>query len=96
MNIEPLKTYLQGKKNIKEELILFLKSSIINKIKDTEYIEDDFYINDKLLFIKRNTLELEYIVNVQYIDINSLGILLSQYRNVRLDPKEYYIFKKIK
>tara|TARA_Y100001936_G_C15771270_1_gene506377 strand:+ start:73 stop:408 length:336 start_codon:yes stop_codon:yes gene_type:complete len=96
MDIEPLKSYLDFKGDIKEKLIPFLENSIITKIKETEYIEQDFYINDRLFFIKRNTLELEYIGKIYCIDVNLLGIKLSQYRNVTLDPKKYYIFKKTK
>ena len=96
MDIEPLKSYLQNKVNVWEEINIFLNDSIRSKIRSTEYIERGFFIDDKLFFVKRNTLELEYIGKIYCIDVNLLGIKLSQYRNVTLDPKKYYIFKKTK
>ena len=96
MNIEPLKSYLQNKENIWEEINIFLDDDIKNKIRSTEYIKRGFYIDDKLFFIKRNTLELEYIGKVFCMNGYEIGIKLSQYRNVTLDSKNYYIFRKIK
>ena len=61
MDIEPLKSYLQNKVNVWEEINIFLNDSIRSKIRSTEYIERGFFIDDKLFFVKRNTLELEYI-----------------------------------
>ena len=96
MDIEPLKSYLQNKENIWEELNTSLDYSIRTKIRSTEYIERGFFCGDKLFFIKRNTLELEYIGKVFCINGYEIGIKLSQYRNVTLDSKKYYIFRKIK
>lgn len=95
--LEPLKYYLESKDNKKEKLIPFLEEKIINKIMNCTYCENNFLINDKLYFIKKNTLELEYIGNVYYIHENKyLGIKLSKYRNVILDINKYYIFKYLK
>lgn len=96
MDIEPLKSYLQNKVNVWEEINIFLNDSIRSKIRSTEYIERGFFIDDKLFFVKRNTLELEYIGKVFCINGFEIGIKLSQYRNVTLDSKNYYIFRKIK
>ena len=96
MNIEPLKSYLQNKENVSDALKSFLDNEIKYKLHLTEYVEKDFYINDKLFFIKKNTLELEHIGNLISINKGNLGIKISQYRNVTLNPKIYYIFRKIK
>ena len=96
MDIEPLKSYLQNKENIREGLNTFLEDSIRSKIRSTEYIERGFFFGDKLFFVKRNTLELEYIGKVFCINGFEIGIKLSKYRNVTLDSKNYYIFRKIK
>ena len=96
MDIEPLQTILSLSKDKKETLLYFLSFHIRSIVEDLDYEDKDFYINDRLFFIKRNTLELEYIGKIYCIDINLLGIKLSQYRNVTLDPKKYYIFKKTK
>jgi len=94
MNIEPLKSYLHNKENIKESLSKFLSKNILVKINDTIYIERDFIINDKLYLIKKNTLELEYSGTITTIGNSRIDLKLSQYRNVSIDPKNYYIFKK--
>lgn len=96
MNIEPLKSYLQGKENIWEELYNFLDNSVKSKIRSTEYIERGFFIGDKLFFIKKNTLDIECLGTLYCIDGNRLSIKVSQYRSVTLDSKNYYIFRKIK
>ena len=96
MDIEPLKSYLQNKENLWEEINFFLDDSIKTKIRSTEYIERGFFIDDKLFFVKRNTLELEYVGKVYCLDGFKISIKLSQYRNVTLDSKNYYIFRKIK
>ena len=93
MDIEPLKSYLQNKENLWEEINLFLDDSIKTKIRSTEYIERGFFIDDKLFFVKRNTLELEYIGKVFCIDGVEISIKLSQYRNVTL---ELFLRRKIK
>lgn len=96
MDIEPLKTYLQNKENIWSELYDFLDELTKNHIMSTEYIVNGIYIGDKLFFIKKNTLELEYVGNVYFINDHFIGLKLSKYRNVTLDSKKYYIFRKIK
>lgn len=96
MDIEPLKKYLQNKENIGNQIKYFMDDDVRGKMQNTEYIERGFYINDKLLFIKRNTLELEYVGKVIYLDGVKIGVKLSQYRNVTLNSKKYYIFRNIK
>ena len=94
MDIEPLKSYLHNKENVKESLSKFLDKNILLKINNTIYIERDFIINDKLYLIKKNTLELEYSGTITSIGNSRIDLKLSQYRNVSIDPKNYYIFKK--
>tara|TARA_B110000285_G_scaffold228348_1_gene291206 strand:+ start:107 stop:442 length:336 start_codon:yes stop_codon:yes gene_type:complete len=96
MDIEPLKSYLQNSGNTLDKIKEFLDKDIINKIRSTEYIERGFFINDKLFFVKRNTLDLEYTGKVYCLDGGSIGVQLSQYRNITLDAKKYYIFRKQK
>lgn len=96
MNIEPLKSYLQNKEDIKTELSKFLDVSVSKRIENTEYVERGFLLNDNLYFIKKNTHELEHIGYLYCIDGTTLSIKQSQYRNVTLDSKEYYIFRKKK
>ena len=69
MNIEPLKSYLNNNNNHNKTKLIsdFLNKDILIKLKNSEYIEGDFFINDRLFFIKKNTLELEYVGNITYI-----------------------------
>jgi|TARA_B110000503_G_scaffold4107_1_gene5440 hypothetical protein len=96
MDIEPLKSYLQNRVKTMTLIKEFLDDDTAGKIRATEYIERGFFIDDKLFFVKRNTLELEYTGKVYCIDGNRIGVKLSQYRNVTLDSKKYYIFRKLK
>ncbi len=61
MDIEPLKNYLKGSKDIKGMLIEFLSNKDKNILKNWEYEEKQLYINDRVLCMKRNTLEIECI-----------------------------------
>ena len=62
-----------------------------------EYEENQFYINDKIFCIKKNTLELEYIGKIYCIDDDDIiGLKLSNVRNINIDPEKYYIFVKVK
>jgi len=96
MNIEPLKSYLQNKEDIKTELSKFLDDSVSKRIENTEYLDGGFLLNDILYFIKKNTHELEHIGKLYCFDENTLSIRQSQNRNVTLNSKEYYIFRKKK
>ena len=96
MDIEPLKTYLQNKGDKRLHISYFLNDSINKRLTNSEYIERGILINDKLKLIKKNTLELEYIGKVYCIDKETVGIKLSQYRNVTIKCSEYYIFREIK
>lgn len=98
MNIEPLKSYLNNNNNHNKTKLIsdFLNKDILIKLKNSEYIEGDFFINDRLFFIKKNTLELEYVGNITYIQKDKIGIQINKYRNVCVCPGDYYIFRKQK
>ena len=96
MKIEPLRSLLSFSKNKKEILLFFLSDDIKNKIITCNYEENDFFINDYLYCIKRNTLELEYYGRIFCIErrTRKIGIKKSTYKNIYLDPNEYYLFVK--
>ena len=96
MDIEPLKTILSYSNDKKDTLLNFLEKRVREKIIKLEYEDERFYINDKIFCIKRNTLELEFIGRIYCIDDDSIGIKLSNVRNVNINPDKYYIFVKIK
>ena len=94
MNIEPLKSILEISNNKKETLLYFLPLAVKKKVVDCELEENDFYINDRVFCIKRNTLELEIVGKIICIDENNLGIKKSS-MNVYIDANKYYIFVKM-
>lgn len=96
MDIEPLKTLMSYSNDKKDTLLNFLEKRVREKVIKLEYEDERFYINDKIFCIKRNTLELEYIGRIYCIDDDSIGIKLSNVRNVNINPDKYYIFVKVK
>jgi hypothetical protein len=96
MDIEPLKTLLSYSNDKKDTLLNFLEKSVREKVIKLEYEDERFYINDKIFCIKRNTLELEFTGKIYCIDDDSIGIKLSNVRNVNINPDKYYIFVKVK
>ncbi|MBE18267.1 MAG: hypothetical protein CMH79_05850 [Nitrospinae bacterium] len=98
MIIEPLKNLLDGenKDEIKQIIYDILPAKDKKKIKNWRYEYGKVYINDRLVCIRRDTLSVEYIGRIIYINEKKLGIRLSKYRTVCIDPNEYYIFLKNK
>lgn len=96
MDIEPLKTLMSYSNDKKDTLLNFLEKRVREKVIKLEYEDESFYINDKIFCIKRNTLELEYIGRIYCIDDDSIGIKLSNVRNININPDKYYIFVKVK
>jgi len=94
MNIEPLKTILSISKDKKETLFYFLSNEIKQKLYNCNYEEKDFFINDYLYCIKRNTLELQFCGRIFCVEKKKIGIKKSTYMNIYLNPKEYYLFVK--
>tara|TARA_Y100000996_G_C22318201_1_gene559167 strand:+ start:130 stop:471 length:342 start_codon:yes stop_codon:yes gene_type:complete len=96
MDIEPLKTIMNSSSNKKDTLLNFLEKNIRKQIIKLEYEDKDFYINDKIYCIKKNTLELEYIGNIYCFDNNNIGLKINKYNNVNINSNKYYIFVRIK
>ena len=94
-NIEPLQTILQISKDKKETLLYFLSLDVKKRVIDCELEEKDFYINDRVFCIKRNTLELDAVGKIICIDDETLGIKCHN-MNKYINSKKYYIFIKLK
>ena len=92
MDIEPLQTILSLSKDKKETLLYFLSFHIRSIVEDLDYEDKDFYINDMIFCIKRNTLELEYSGRIFFIEEDKIGIKKSTYSNIYINPQKYYIF----
>ena len=59
MDIEPLKNLLKNRDDIKETLLPFLRDEDKHKLNNWRYEGKTFYINDRILCMKKNTLEIE-------------------------------------
>ena len=94
MDTEPLRSILEISDNKKDTLLYFLPLDSKKKVVDCELESKDFYINDKVFCIKRNTLELDIIGKIICIDGDNLGIKNTN-MNQYIDSKKYYIFVKI-
>ena len=93
---EPLKTIIDLTTDKRETIRFFLSPKQKTLLKDYELIEDNnFYLNDYIVLVKRNNLETEYKGKVICVDDdeNHLTIKNNNY-NVTIDPDVYYIFIK--
>ena len=94
MNIEPLKTILSFSKNKQDTLLDYLPNTIKLKVQNLDLEDKEFYINDMVFCIKKNTLELECYGKIICIDKYKLGIRKNQ-MNQYIDSRNYYIFIKV-
>ena len=94
INIEPLRSILNKSNDKKETLMYFLPLDIKKKVVGCDLEETEFYINDRVFCVKKNTLELEIVGKIICIDGLNLGIK-KQSMNVYIDANKYYIFVKM-
>ena len=96
IDIEPLKTIIDLTTDKRETIMFFLSTKLKILLEDYELSEDnDFYLNDYIVLIKKNNLINEYKGKIICIDeiINKITIRNNNY-NVTIDPEKYYIFIK--
>lgn len=97
VDIEPLKTLLDYSDDKKSTIMYFLPLENQNKLKEYNYEMSNFYINERIIAIKKNTLELDVIGKIICIDDdNIITIKLNNIRNVNINTDNYYIFIKPK
>lgn len=94
MNIEPLQKIMNLSNDKKNTLLYFLDPNIIQKVYKHDLEFNQFYINDKVFCIKRNTLELSYEGKILCIDNKRIGIKKTKHITIYINPKKYYIFVK--
>jgi len=94
INTEPLRSILEISNDKKDTLLHFLQLETKKKVIECELEDKEFFINDKVFCVKRNTLELEIVGKIICIDEDNLGIKKSSI-NVYIDSKKYYIFVKM-
>lgn len=96
MDIEPLKSLLEGETDIKDTLLYYLKRSVRDKVIKLNYEDKKLYVNDRIYCIKRNTLELEHIGNITSIDKNVISLKITTVKGININRNKYYIFVKVK
>lgn len=94
MNTEPLQKIINLSNDKKNTLIYFLDPDIIKKIYKHDLEFKNFYINDKIFCIKRNTLELSLEGKILCIDNHRIGVKKNKNITIYINPKKYYIFVK--
>ena len=95
MNIEIIKNILSVSNNKKNTILFFLKYNEQQKLKNTEYVTKDMlYLDNKVYFVKKNTLNLEYSGKIIYYKKKRLGIKINNNYNLYIDNlDDYYIFR---
>jgi hypothetical protein len=96
MDIEPLKSLLEGESDVKDTLMYYLKRDVREKVIKLNYEDKNLYINDRIYCIKRNTLELEHIGNIISIDNNIISLKITTVKSININKDNYYMFVKIK
>jgi len=94
MEYEILKKWIFLNQDIKQSIEMFLDNP--NKLKNYKFIEDTFYLNDKIIVISKNKLKIEVegtIVNIA--KDNKLCIIKqTSQSSVYIYPSQYYCFVK--
>ena len=96
MNIEPLKSVLEWSEDKKETLMYYLPFEVKKKVINLEFEEEKLYVQDRVLCIKRNTLELEHQGTIVYIENGKIGLKVTSIKTVTINPNDYYIFVRNK
>ena len=96
MDIETLKTLLYYSNEKKSTILYFLTSDDQKVLEEYIFESENFYITERIIAIKRNTLELDIKGRIICIDSNTITIKLDNVRNVNIDNDRYYIFIKPK
>ena len=96
MNIEPLKTLLSYSTNKHQTLFEFLSEPLQKQLVNSNYTEDQYYLNDKIYCVRRDNLQLEITGKLFQIDDDKLGIRISPVRNQYIHRNNYYTFIQTK
>ena len=94
MEIEPLKTIIELTTDKKKTILYFLSEELQKILNEYKLIENnDFYLNDKIICIKKNNLQKEYYGKIICIDNNILTIKKNNIF-ISFNHNDYYIFFK--
>ena len=93
INIHILDSIMSISDNKQNTLLYFLDDSIKNKLNKFNLILDNkYYLNDKIILIKKSTLDIEIIGKIIYI--NDIIGIFNNNRTLNYNPSNYYIFVK--
>jgi hypothetical protein len=94
MNIEPLKEIINITTNKKNTILYFLSDELKNLLNDYELIKtNEFYLNDKIICIKKNNLKKEYNGKIICFD-NDIITIKQNNIHITFNYIDYYIFFK--
>jgi hypothetical protein len=97
MNIEPLKTILDLTNNKQNSIFFFLNDDIKSKLNNYYLYEennDDIFVDQRIICIKKNDLSLDTKGLIITINKNIIGINVNNIYNKFIDKNLYYIFVK--
>lgn len=96
MNIDILEDIIKISSNKKNTLLYFLDNNIVNKIKNYDLINNTnkLYLKDKLYCIRKDTLELEYYLTINYVKDNIIGLQKNKNYTININANNYYLFLK--
>ena len=77
--------------NIENTILYFIEDK--NIFNDFSLKEDNFCLNDYIIYIKKNNLEVSKIGKIINIDDN-ISIIYNNKYIININPEDYYIFIK--
>lgn len=96
MDTEPLKSLLDYSVDKKSTILYFLSKEEQERLQEYIFEDEDFYINERILAIQKNTLELNINGTIISSDGHMITIRLNNVRNITIDTNKYYIFIRSK
>lgn len=91
MKIEILKDVIDSFDDKENTILYFIEDN--NIFNDFSLKEDNFCLNDYIIYIKKNNLEVSKIGKIINIDDN-ISIIYNNKYIININPEDYYIFIK--
>ena len=91
MKIEILKDVIDSFDDKENTILYFIEDK--NILNDISLKEDNFCLNDYIIYIKKNNLEVSKIGKIINIDDN-ISIIYNNKYIINIYPEDYYIFIK--
>ena len=94
--VEPIRGMLDITSDKKQTIEWFVTPDVKTIIEPLTYEEKDFYIQDKIVCIRRDNLQVETQGKITTVDLPWIGINKRKYQYQKINTKDYYIFVKCK